>query len=82
MNLFYQQKLSYYLTRISLLSVLGYNTVRENSITLATQNQVFRSSTLFQSNCIHRRNEQVKQATCFDFPVMITSKTRGPGFGD
>ena len=41
----------------------------ENSNTkLAAQNWIFRYSNLLQSNCIHRSNEQVKQATCFYFP--------------
>ena len=44
--------------------------MRESSITLATQIWIFRPSSLFQSNCIHRSNEQVKQATCFYFPEM------------
>ena len=35
-----------------------------------TQNQIFQSKNLFQSNCIHRSNEQVKQVTCFNFPEM------------
>ena len=41
---------------------------QENSNTeLVTQNWIFWSLSLFQSNCIHRSNEQVKQATCFYF---------------
>ena len=43
----------------------------ENSNTeLATQNWNFGSSSLYQSNCIHRSNEQVKQAACFYFQEM------------
>ena len=42
----------------------------KESITLATQNEIYQSSNLFQSNCIHISKEQVKQATCFNFPEM------------
>ena len=35
-----------------------------------TQNQIFQSKNLFQSNCIHRSNEQVKQVACFNFLEM------------
>ena len=43
----------------------------ENSNTeLVTQNWIFQSSSLFQSNCIHRSNGQVKQGTCFYFSEM------------
>ena len=63
-------KASASITRISSLRVPAYNKIRENSITLATQNWIFRSLSLFQSNCTHRSNEQVKQATCFYFPEM------------
>ena len=55
---------------MSSLGVPGYHKMRENSITLATQNWIFRSSSLFQSNCIHRSNEQIKQASFFNFPEM------------
>ena len=58
------------ITRISSLRVPVYNKMRENSITLATQNWIFRSSSLFQSNYIHRSSEQAKQATYFYFPEM------------
>ena len=44
--------------------------MREDSIALATQKQIFQRKNLFQSNCIHRNNEQVKQARCFNFPEM------------
>ena len=37
---------------------------------MATWNWIFLSSSLFQSNCIHRKNGQVKQATCCYFPEM------------
>ena len=55
------------ITMISSLRVPVYNKMRENSITLATENWIFRSSSLFQSNCTHRSNEQ---ATCFYFLEM------------
>ena len=43
----------------------------ENSNTeLATQNWNFWSTSLFQRNCSHRSNKQVKQATCFYFQEM------------
>ena len=61
-------KVSPSITSIPSLRVPVYNKMRENSIRLATQNWIFRSLSLFQSNCIHRSNEQVKQATCFYFP--------------
>ena len=63
-------KASASITRISSLRVPVYNKMRENSITLMTQNWIFRSSSLFQSNCTHRSNEQVKRATYFYFPEM------------
>ena len=44
--------------------------MRENSITVATQNWIFRQSSLFQNNRIHRSNEKVNQTTCFKFAEM------------
>ena len=70
MILFYEQKLSHLITRISSLRVLVYNKMRENSITLTIQILIFQSSSLFQSNCIRRSNEEVKQVRCFCFPEM------------
>ena len=43
-------------TRISSLRVSVHNKMRENSITLGTKNWIFRSSSLFQSNCTNRSN--------------------------
>ena len=79
--LLYQQNFSHPLNRISSLRILGYNKMREDSITLVTQNEFFLSSNLFQSNCIHRSNEQVKQATCFNFPEMPRLLTQHEGRG-
>ena len=53
----------------------------KESITLATQNEIYQSSNLFQSNCIHISKEQVKQATCFNFPEMSWLLAEHEGWG-
>ena len=49
----------------------------------ATQNEIFRPLSLFQSNCIHRSNEKEKQAICFNFPeislLLADHESRVPG---
>ena len=40
---------------------------------------IFRSSSLFQSNCIYKSNEQVTQATCFYFHEMSWLLTEHKG---
>ena len=52
----------------------------ENEITFATQNRIFRPSSLFQSNYLHGSNEKMNQATRFvEEKLMNAIETKDQG---